>query len=62
MRATQITGQANDNRATNYGADFKLANTVYDLPSGPIAVALGVEGRRESLEQSNSDFSSAVTR
>ncbi len=24
MRATQITGQANDNRATNYGADFKL--------------------------------------
>jgi len=56
MRATQITGQANDNRATNYGADFKLANTVYDLPSGPIAVALGVEGRRESLEQSNSDF------
>ncbi len=55
MRATQITGQANDNRATNY-ADFKLANTVYDLPSGPIAVALGVEGRRESLEQSNSDF------
>ena len=52
MRATQITGQANDNRATNYGADFKLANTVYDLPSGPIAVALGVEGRRESLEQS----------
>ena len=56
MRATQITGQANDNRATNYGADFKLANTVYDLPSGPIAVALGVEGRREGLEQSNSDF------
>ena len=56
MRATQITGQANDNRATNYGVDFKLANTVYDLPSGPVAVAFGVEGRRESLEQTNSDF------
>jgi len=56
MRATQITGQANDNRASNYGADFKLANTVYDLPSGPIAVAFGIEGRRESLDQLNSDF------
>ena len=56
MRATQLMGQANDNRASNYGADFKLANTVYDLPSGPVAVAFGVEGRRESLEQSNSDF------
>ena len=56
MRATQVTGQANDNRASNYGAGFTLANSVYDLPSGPVAVAFGVEARRESLEQMNSDF------
>jgi len=56
MRATQVTGQANDNRASNYGASLTLANGVYDLPSGSIAVAFGFEARRESLEQSNSDF------
>jgi iron complex outermembrane receptor protein len=56
MRATQITGQANDNRASNYGGDFKIANTVYELPAGPVALALGLEGRRETLEQVNSDF------
>jgi iron complex outermembrane receptor protein len=55
MRATQIKGQANDNRASNYGGDLKLASTVYELPAGPLAVGLGLEGRRESLEQTNSD-------
>jgi iron complex outermembrane receptor protein len=57
MRATQLTGQAGDSSATNYGADFKVVNTVCDLPSGPVALALGVEGRRESLEQNVADFS-----
>ena len=56
MRATQVTGRANDNRASNYGADFKVANSVYSLPEGAVAVALGAEGRREDLEQQNSDF------
>jgi iron complex outermembrane receptor protein len=56
MRATEITGLANDNRASNYGGDFKVSNTVYELPAGPLAVALGLEGRRETLEQVNSDF------
>ncbi|MEO8135755.1 MAG: TonB-dependent receptor [Betaproteobacteria bacterium] len=56
MRATQITGQANDNRASNFGGDFKVASTLYELPSGPVALALGLEGCRESLEQTNADF------
>src|SRR5207248_3987014 len=51
MRATQIIGQANDNRASNYGGDIKLSNTAYQLPAGPVEVAFGLEGRRESLEQ-----------
>ena len=56
MRATQVTGQANDYRASNLGVDLRLANTVYNLPSGPLAVAFGAEARRESLEESNSEF------
>jgi len=56
MRATQVTAQASDNRASNYGVDLKLANALYKLPAGPLAVALGAEARRESLEQSNSEF------
>jgi iron complex outermembrane receptor protein len=56
MRATEISGQANDNRASNYGADFRIANALFELPAGPLAIALGAEGRRESLEQTNSDF------
>jgi iron complex outermembrane receptor protein len=56
MRATQVRGEANDNRASNYGAALTLANGIYALPSGPLAVAFGLEARRESLEQSNSEF------
>jgi iron complex outermembrane receptor protein len=51
MRATQVKGVASDNRSSNCGGDFKVANTVYELPGGPVALALGLEGRRESLEQ-----------
>lgn len=56
MRATEVSGQANDNRASNYGADARIANTFAELPTGPVGVALGIEGRRETLEQRNSDF------
>jgi len=56
MRATQAIGQINDNRATNYGVELSLANTVYQLPAGQLAVAFGGEARRESLEQTNADF------
>jgi iron complex outermembrane receptor protein len=56
MRSTQVTGRGSDNRASNYGLALTVANDVYQLPAGPIAVALGIEGRRESLQQSNSDF------
>jgi iron complex outermembrane receptor protein len=51
MRATQVTGVSGENRSSNCGGDFKVANAVYELPSGPVALALGLEGRRESLEQ-----------
>jgi len=56
LRATQVSGPRDDNRASNYGADFKVSGNPLSLPAGPIAVAGGVEGRRESLEQSRSDL------
>ncbi|HEX6795299.1 MAG TPA: TonB-dependent receptor, partial [Casimicrobiaceae bacterium] len=56
LRATQVTGPRDDNRASNYGADFKVSGNAFSLPAGPIAVAGGVEGRRESLEQSRADL------
>jgi iron complex outermembrane receptor protein len=56
MRATQITGQANDNRASNYGADLKVTGAPWKLPGGPVSFAFGAEARRESLQQSNAPF------
>jgi iron complex outermembrane receptor protein len=56
MRAAEVNGEADDSRADNWGADARVSGNVLDLPAGPLAVAFGVEGRRESLRQSNSDF------
>ena len=56
MRAAQVTGQANDNRASNYGAALTASNSSFRLPAGALGLAFGVEGRRERLEQTNSDF------
>ncbi|HQU47896.1 MAG TPA: TonB-dependent receptor [Casimicrobiaceae bacterium] len=55
MRATQITGPMNDNRASNYGIDAKLTRDLARAPGGPVTVAFGAEARRESLEQSNAE-------
>jgi iron complex outermembrane receptor protein len=55
MRAAQVTGKFSDNRASNIGGDFKLSRDLLRLPTGPLAVALGVEGRREDLEMTNEE-------
>jgi iron complex outermembrane receptor protein len=56
LRDTQVFGPSDDNRAINFGGDFKVSGNVVPLPAGPVAVAAGVEGRRESLEQLRSDL------
>ena len=56
MQATQITGQESDNRASNLSADFKVTRSLWELASGPLAVAFGLEARRESLEQINAEI------
>jgi iron complex outermembrane receptor protein len=59
LRDTQVFGPAHDNRASNYGADFKISRNVFALPAGPLAVAAGLEGRRESLEQLRSELTAS---
>jgi len=55
LRATQITGAISDNRASHTGAELKVSSTPWELPAGGLAVALGLEGRREELKQVNAD-------
>jgi len=55
LRGTQILGDISDNRASHTGAELKVSSTPWELPAGPLAVAFGLEGRREELEQRNSD-------
>ena len=56
MRGTQVSGQANDNQGSDYGGDAKISGAVYAMPAGPLVIALGAEGHRESLSQANSEF------
>ena len=55
MQATVFTGPINDNRAANYGGTYRMTRRVGSTPGGPVALAFGVEGRRESLEQQNAE-------
>jgi iron complex outermembrane recepter protein len=57
--AAKITGDASTNKASNYGVDGKVSNEIWQLPAGPVAMALGAEYRKESLELTNADFLSS---
>jgi len=59
MQATQILGDASVNKAKNYGWDGKISNEIMQLPAGPLAFAFGLDWRKESLQQTNSDFLSS---
>jgi iron complex outermembrane receptor protein len=55
MQATEFTGLATDNRATDYGGTYRMTRHAWAAPGGAVALAFGVEGRHESLEQLSSD-------
>ncbi|MCM2328604.1 MAG: TonB-dependent receptor [Lysobacter sp.] len=55
LRSTQIIGPVSDNRASHTGAELKFSSTPWEVAAGGVAVAFGLEGRREQLEQVNSD-------
>jgi iron complex outermembrane receptor protein len=55
----RVLGDASTNKASNYGASARITGDVWKLPAGPLAMALGTEWRRESLELINAAFLSS---
>jgi iron complex outermembrane receptor protein len=56
LAGTQVTGDASDNTAKNYGFDAKVSKEIYQMKNGPMAFALGVDGRKEQLDLINAAF------
>jgi len=51
LRATNFVGDTISGRAKNYGAQIKTSGEIWKLPAGPLAMAVGLETRREQLTQ-----------
>jgi len=51
LRATNFVGDTISGRAKNYGAQVKTSGEIWKLPAGPLAMAFGLETRREQLSQ-----------
>jgi iron complex outermembrane receptor protein len=51
LQATNFNGTTFDSKYPGYGVDFKGSTDLYQLPSGPLAVALGFQSKHETLEQ-----------
>jgi len=49
VNATNFNGQAFEGTTKMYGLDGKASAEVYNLPAGPLAVALGFEVRKEEI-------------
>src|SRR5436190_6617453 len=50
-RSANFVGDAITGRSKNYGAQVKTSGEIYKLPSGPLALAFGLEARKEELTQ-----------
>ena len=51
LQATNFNGKTFDSKLPGYGVDFKGSTEVYQLPAGPLAIALGFQGKKETLRQ-----------
>ena len=51
IAATNFNGKTFDSKLPGYGIDFKGSGEVYQLPAGPLALALGFQGKKEKLQQ-----------
>jgi iron complex outermembrane recepter protein len=54
MRAAEFMGWVSDDHAADYGGAYRMTRAIWQAPGGPVALAFGLEGRRESLEQLSS--------
>jgi iron complex outermembrane receptor protein len=50
-RSANFVGDAFHGTSTNYGGQVKTSGTLYELPAGSLAFAVGVEARKEEFEQ-----------
>jgi iron complex outermembrane receptor protein len=55
LRATNFYGQVFSGKATNEGVQAKISGELVSLPAGALAVAGGIEERREKLEETPAD-------
>ncbi len=51
IRATNVTGSVIKDEATNKSFNAKISGEVFNLPAGPLAAAVGVDLRKERLDQ-----------
>ncbi|MGE5243721.1 MAG: TonB-dependent receptor plug domain-containing protein, partial [Betaproteobacteria bacterium] len=51
LRATNFIGDTIDGKSKNYGAQIKTSGEIWKLPAGPLAMAIGLEARKEDLTQ-----------
>jgi iron complex outermembrane receptor protein len=58
LRDAQITGDLHHARASTLLADARWSRDVFELAGGPVGIAAGVEGRRETLDN---EFAEAFT-
>ncbi|HEY1436357.1 MAG TPA: TonB-dependent receptor [Casimicrobiaceae bacterium] len=52
VQATNFTGEAASAKLKSYGVDLKASSNIYELPAGPLALALGGQTIHTSLTQS----------
>ncbi len=51
LQGANFIGQVFSGKSSNQGVQGKVSGEVYSLPAGALAVALGLEGRKEKLDQ-----------
>jgi iron complex outermembrane receptor protein len=50
-QSANFVGEAFHGTSKNYGGQVKMAGDIYEMPSGALSMALGVEARKEEFEQ-----------
>jgi iron complex outermembrane receptor protein len=53
LRATNVVGDVIKDEATNQSFNAKISGELFELPAGPLAVAVGMDLRKEKLTQSS---------
>jgi len=59
LASTELSGRAHWSKGTTLDFDLKGSKEVYALPAGPLAIALGIDARRERFENRFADFVAA---